>query len=111
VDTSYISVVSGAKIAIGAGAILDLSLSSLLQISSASVPANSVITTSGLAGNPSSKLINTFISTSNTQAGYTAFANGATLRTCDTATVTLPQLAQIVGTLIEDLKAVKLPAT
>lgn len=90
---------------------LDFSPTSLLRINSVDIPASSVLITSGVAGNPSSKLINTFISTSNTQTGYTAFANGATLRTCDTATVTLPQLAQIVGTLIEDLKAVKLPAT
>lgn len=52
-----------------------------------------------------------FLTAHNTQTGYTAFANGATLRTCDTSTVTLPQLAQIVGTLIEDLKAIQLPAT
>lgn len=58
-----------------------------------------------------SKLINTFISNSNTQIGYTNFTNPAVLRTCDTATVTLPQLAQIVGTLINDLKAILLPAT
>jgi hypothetical protein len=60
---------------------------------------------------PSSRLLNTFISTANTQTGYTNFTNPAVLRTCDTATVTLPQLAQIVGTLINDLKAVLLPAT
>lgn len=54
--------------------------------------------------------INTFLSQANTQTGYTAFSNPATLRTCDTATVTLQQLAQIVGTLIGDLKAVLLPA-
>jgi hypothetical protein len=52
-----------------------------------------------------------FLSTENVQTGYTNFANPAVLRTCDTATVTLPQLAQIVGTLINDLKAVQLPAT
>lgn len=38
------------------------------------------------------------------QTGYTAFTNPATTRTCNTATVTLQQLAQIVGTLVEDLK-------
>ena len=37
--------------------------------------------------------------------GYTAFTNPTTRRTCDTTTVTLAQLAQIVGTLIEDLKS------
>ena len=92
-------------------AFIDFGATSLLKIGAVSIPANSVVITGGAAGNPSSKLINTFISNSNTQTGYTAFANGATLRTCDTATVTLPELAQIVGTLIQDLKAVKLPAS
>jgi hypothetical protein len=65
----------------------------------------------GRTGGADQKFINEFISTENVQTGYTTFSNPAVLRTCDTATVTLPQLAQIVGTLIEDLKAVKLPAT
>lgn len=81
------------------------------KITGVSVPANSVLGTSANAGEMTSRLLNTFVSTANTQTGYTAFSNPATLRTCDTATVTLSQLAQIVGTLIEDLKAVKLPAT
>lgn len=85
--------------------------SAILKIGGVSVPANSVLVTSGSVGDPSSRLLNTFISSANTQTGYTTFSNPATLRTCDTATVTLQQLAQIVGTLIEDLKAVKLPAT
>jgi len=38
------------------------------------------------------------------QGSYTAFANPSTLRTCNTSTVTLAQLAQLVGTLVEDLK-------
>lgn len=75
------------------------------------VPASSVLTTSTTSGQFNSKLINTFVSTDNTQTGYTTFSNPSTLRTCDTATVTLQQLAQLVGTLIEDLKAVNLPAT
>lgn len=88
----------------------DLGAAVNLLIGSVQVPANSVIIT-GAAGVPSSVLRSTFLSTFDTQTGYTAFANGAVLRTCDTTTVTLPQLAQIVGTLIEDLKAVQLPAT
>lgn len=75
------------------------------------VPASSVLTTSSTAGQFNSSLISTFVSSANTQTGYTAFSNPATLRTCDTATVTLQQLAQLVGTLIADLKAVLLPAT
>lgn len=56
-------------------------------------------------------LLGEFLSTQNAQTGYTTFTNSATIRTCNTATVTLQQLAQLVGTLIEDLKAVQLPAT
>lgn len=60
---------------------------------------------------PAFYAISSFISAQNSQTGYTAFTNPATIRTCNTATVTLQQLAQLIGTLIEDLKAVKLPAT
>lgn len=80
-----------------------------VQIGGANV-ANSVLISGG-TNLVSSQLINTFVSSANTQTGYTNFTNPAVLRTCDTATVTLPQLAQIVGTLINDLKAIRLPAT
>lgn len=39
------------------------------------------------------------------QTGYTTFTNLATDRTCDADTVAVAELADIVGTLIEDLKA------
>jgi hypothetical protein len=38
------------------------------------------------------------------QTGYTTFANLTTDRTCDANTVVIAELADIVGTLIEDLK-------
>lgn len=37
--------------------------------------------------------------------GWTAFTNPAVVKTCDTATVTLPVLAQLVGTLQAELVA------
>lgn len=37
--------------------------------------------------------------------GWTAFTNGASRKTCDTTTVTLPQLAELVGTLQAELVA------
>jgi len=80
------------------------------QIGGADIAAASVVTT-GATAIPSSRLLNTFASTANVQTGYTTFGNPATLRTCDTATVTLQQLAQIVGTLIGDLKVPLIPAT
>ncbi|MCG9894415.1 MAG: hypothetical protein MH204_02920 [Fimbriimonadaceae bacterium] len=39
------------------------------------------------------------------QTGYSAFSNPATLRTLDTGAATLQQVAQCLGTVIEDLKA------
>lgn len=80
------------------------------QIGGASVPGNNLIATSAVAGDLAQYPITAFLSLQNTQTGYTNFSNGATIRTCDTATVTLQQLAQILGTLIVDIKAVLLPA-
>jgi hypothetical protein len=74
-------------------------------------PATQSVLVGRALGAADAMLIGQFLSTDNTQTGYTNFANPAVLRTCDTTTVTLPQLAQIVGTLINDLKAVQLPAT
>lgn len=81
-----------------------------LRIAGVQIPANSVLTTT-FAGSPTSALKTAFLSTFNTQTGYTNFTNSATLRTGDCSTLTLPQICQIVDTLIRDLKAVLLPAT
>jgi hypothetical protein len=42
------------------------------------------------------------------QTGYTTFSNLSTDRTCDADTVLVAELADIVGTLIEDLKTLGL---
>jgi hypothetical protein len=62
------------------------------------------------SGSADGKPLSQFISTSNLQSGYTPVTNGATIRTYDCNTVTLPQLAQALGTLFEDLKATKHPS-
>lgn len=80
-----------------------------VEIAGVPIPAASVIVTAG-AATLSSQLLNTFISGANTQTGYTPVSNGATIRTYDCNTVTLPQLAQAVGTLMADLVAAKMPA-
>lgn len=97
----------------GSSASLDFDFGSNCRVSAANVivPANSVFITAGTAGEVSSSLINTFLSSANTQTGYTPVTNGAVRRTFDCNTVTLPELAQAWGTLVEDLKAVLLPAT
>ena len=102
---------SGSTLNLLSGSIIDYRSGSIIQVASVAIPGNSVLVTSGTAGHLNSSLISNFISNVNTQTGYTTFGTPATLRTCDTATVNLQELAQIVGTLIEDLKAVKLPAT
>lgn len=95
----------------GATAIdVDFGANANLMISGIQVPAVSMLGTSG-AGVPTSRLLDTFLSSANTQTGYTAVTNGAVRRTFDCNTVTLPQLAQAWGTLVEDLKAILLPAT
>lgn len=82
-----------------------------LRIGGVVVPDESVLTTTNVGnGDPGSKLIDQFLSTDNTQTGYTNFTNSATLRTGDCNTLTLPQICQIVDTLIRDLKALQLPA-
>lgn len=90
---------------------VDFASNSTVYIGGAIIPANSVVTTGAVAGELNSKPIAEYLSTDNTQGGYTAFANPATIRTLDTATATPQQIAQCLGTLIADLKSVLLPAT
>ena len=110
-DTSYLNVSALSGVVFNGTTLLDISQNTQLRIEGAPIPANSVLITSGAGEFLDASLISTFISTYNTQTGYTTFGTPATLRTCDTATVTLQQLAQIVGTIVEDIKAVKLLAT
>lgn len=107
-STGFIRFQSGLEVTFQSGSFLDLN--GTLQIGNVTIPANSVMITSAVAGTPSSKLLNTFVSTSNTNTGWTAFTNSAVLKTADCNTVTLPQLAQIVDTLIGALRNVLLPA-
>ncbi len=81
------------------------------QIGGSSVTANRLVGTSAFAGDLAEFPISNFISAYNTQTGYTNFTNSATLRTGDCNTLTLPEICQIVDTLIRDLKAVLLPST
>lgn len=74
----------------------------IIQIGGVSVPAASVMTTAGL-GIPSSALISTFLSSANTDTGWTNFTNSLVRKTGDCNTITLPELAQVVDTLIQTL--------
>lgn len=81
-----------------------------LSISGTPVSGSSVMITD-TGGFIAEKALDQFISTANTNSGWTAFANASVLKTCDVNTVTLPQLASIVNTLLTTLKAVQIPTT
>lgn len=74
------------------------------------IPVNSVLVTSATAGQPESKPINEFISTDNTQTGWSV-TNPSVSRTLDVSAASLADVRAVLGTLINDLKSVKLPAT
>lgn len=87
---------------IAGGAAVNFGTTTTIEVNSVTVPANSVLVTSATAGRLTNKLINTFISTSNTQAW--AAPTGLTSRaTFDPATVTLPELGQRFAALLTDL--------
>jgi hypothetical protein len=81
------------------------------SIEGVDIPSNSVLITGSSTGVLDSSLISTFLSTANVSTGWSGFTNSAVLKTGDCNTITLPQLAQVVDTLINVLKTVILPAT
>jgi len=91
------------------GTTIDFRTGTVIQVASVAIPANSVFITSGTAGHLSSALINTFISSANTQTGWSVSGTSTnrTLTNASSATDVLNALA----TLVQDLKAIKLPAT
>ncbi len=98
-----------------AGPALHLGAGAVLNLDAAPLQITGVATNSALLGNDGAGLaalfaINTFISSNNTQTGW-AVTNPSVSRTLDVAAATLADLRAVVGTLINDLKAIKLPAT
>lgn len=79
------------------------------QVGGVSMGASQVFTTDG-GGQVNNRALNTFISSANTQTGW-AVTNPSVSRTLDVAAATLGDLRAVVGTLINDFKAIKLPAT
>lgn len=109
-NASGVTTLTGSTVQIGNGA------GEFLNLESPTLQISGVTITDSLVGADNTGLaveydIVSFLSLMNPQTGYTPVANPATIRTFDTATVTLQQLAQAFGTLVEDLKAVKLPQT
>lgn len=92
------------------GSILNLVTGSELQFDAAAAPANSVVIIGGTPGGVASSLLTNFLSTTNVQNGW-AVTNPSVSRTLDVAAATLGDVRAVLGTLINDLKAVLLPAT
>lgn len=91
------------------GSSVNYATASTIAINSVNVPANSVLTTSGTAGRRSSMLISDFLSTANVEAW--GIPSGTQDRTTfDTATVTLPELAERFLALLTDLSLSKVPS-
>lgn len=57
---------------------------------------------------PEAMAINEFLSSFNTNSGWTNFSNSTVRKTGDCSTITLPELAQVVDTLIQTLGTSKL---
>lgn len=81
-----------------------------LQIDDVSIPASSLLGTSGVAGEPASHLISNFLNSTSATAAYT-ITNDVTTRTYDADTVSTPELADVVATLIKDIEALTRPTT
>jgi len=73
-----------------------------LNIGGGPAGANQLMTTDG-AGEIAVQPITDFLSINNLDAGWTGFTNSTVRKTGDCNTITLPQLAQVVDTLIQTL--------
>lgn len=91
-------------------AVINFRPGSVITEGGVAIPANSTLVSGAVDGNLTSKLISEYISTDNTQTGW-AVTNPVVNRALDVSAATLGDLRQVVGTLINDLKGVKLPAT
>jgi hypothetical protein len=99
------------------GSILNYVAGALVKLAGTSIPANSVMTIGGTAGEPNYSPISNFLSTGNLSSAYTLNAT-ATLRAFDATTIggsysqtVLTNLANTLLTLITDLAARLLPQT
>lgn len=105
------TVASAANLTIAGGGILNFGALSLIKSAGTTVPASSVLGTTGTAGEFTSRLLNTFISTANVQTGWGTPTGVLTRTAFDASTVTLSGLGERLAALITDLKAKLLPAT
>lgn len=97
------------SVGILAGTNLNFATTSTLSVNNVTIPADSLMATSGTAGRPTSLPRLNFLSTYNPEATWAAPTGTLARTTFDQSTVTLPELAKRVAALITDLLAVKLP--
>lgn len=102
------STASGKMVNFFDGGTLNFLSTGRFAIANAVVPADSVIMTTSTAGQLTSMSIQQILSTANFSPVYT-ITGDTTRRTFDPTTVTLPQIADVVATLLRDLAAVDLP--
>lgn len=89
---------------------LNFAAFSKIKAAGVTVPASSVLLTSANAGELTSALQTTFLSSANTQTGW-AVTNPVVNRSLDVSAATLGDVREVLGTLINDIKALKVPAT
>jgi hypothetical protein len=106
---SFSSTDSGGGVEFQSGCNIVTDATARWYLSNTIVPANNLVSTGVTAGQLVSTPISDFISSNNVQTGW-AITNPATIRSYNTATITLQQLAQVVGTLVTDFIAKKLPS-
>lgn len=99
---------AAATLNVDATASLNFATTGLFKINNASVPADSLLATSATAGRMSSYAISTFLSEENQQA-WDVPTGTIDRTTFNTATVTLPELAERVYAILDDLFNVRLP--
>lgn len=98
---------AGLVVHIGGGATLNLD-SANFELAGV-IQSDSLLSSDGF-GQFNAHLISEFVSSNNTQTGW-AVTNPSVSRTLDVSSATLGDVRAVLGTLINDLKAIKLPAT
>lgn len=108
-NNAWLKMATGSKLVFGLNTILDLNATTVLQIDGTEVPALSLLGTSGTLGRPTSYTQASFLGAHSLVAW--AIPTGTADRTTfDTATVTLPELAERFFALLEDLNNLSIPS-
>lgn len=108
-NDAWLNIGTNSRVVFGADTTLDLATTSLLKIAGTEVPGLSLLGTTGTAGRPTSYTQASFLGAHSLVAW--AIPTGTADRTTfDTATVTLPELAERFFALLEDLNNLSIPS-